>query len=437
MGTHLENKKEIDFLTKYEKGDQPILQRIKEVRPEINNRIVENHAAEVVNFYRGYVFGTPIAYIQRAAVDSDGVKTEKDDDKSIALLNEMFAEESKAAKDQQLAKDFFIGGVGYRLIFPKKEVEGVSPFSVTTLPNNRTFIIYSSDIFQRELAGVYYYEDEEKVLHFTVYTAARVFYIDSSSTNGYVIKREAPSGIGHIPIIEYKLSNDRMGIFERALPLLEAINLCTSDRLNGLAQHIQSFIWMNNVEITSEQAKELADKLLLLTKSEGTNPVNVEYLTSELNQSSEQVLKDDLYNNMLQITGVPSRETNTGGDTGQAVQLRNGFEIAESIAKSIEPAFEECERKALRVALAIIESHESAPDIRGLKISDIGIQFSRNRTDNLLTKIQAFATGVNAGVHPLKMLEVIGLFSDAQQVYNDSQPYLAKYIYDDEEENAV
>lgn len=431
MAVHAKNANEIRYLMKYERGDQPILQRVKEIRPEINNRVVENHAAEIVNFYRGYVFGSPVCYIQRAASDSDGQQTEKHDNSNIALLNEMFFEESKSSQDQQLAKEFFTCGIAYRFIFPKKQKNGKSPFLMKPLPPDRTFIIYSADMLVDELAGVYYYTDDSGD-HFTVYTDKTVFFINRLADKYNAVKAE-PNNIKMIPIIEYKANFDRMGMFERCVPLLDAINKCTSDRLNGLEQYVNSFIWMNNIEITEKQVNELRDKLILLTKNaNGTDKAQVQYLTSELHQDSEQVLKDDLYNQMLQISGVPSRENNTGGDTGQAVQLRNGFEIAESIAKSIEPVFEECDRKLLRVALKIIATDGEVPGMSDLKISDIGIQFNRNRTDALLTKVQALVMMLEGGIHPLKAIETVGLFSDAQQVYNDSVPYLKKYEYDEE-----
>ena len=50
FNTHLTNRAEIDYLYKYYKGDQPILYRTKDIRPEINNRIVENRANEIVSF---------------------------------------------------------------------------------------------------------------------------------------------------------------------------------------------------------------------------------------------------------------------------------------------------------------------------------------------------------------------------------------------------
>lgn len=40
--THLANKIDIDYLWKYYKGRQPILDRTKDVRPEIMNKVVVN-----------------------------------------------------------------------------------------------------------------------------------------------------------------------------------------------------------------------------------------------------------------------------------------------------------------------------------------------------------------------------------------------------------
>ena len=45
---HLVNKGQIEYLYKYYKGDQPVLHRIKEIRPEICNHVVENRANAIV-----------------------------------------------------------------------------------------------------------------------------------------------------------------------------------------------------------------------------------------------------------------------------------------------------------------------------------------------------------------------------------------------------
>lgn len=58
---HWKNRSEISYLWSYYKGRQPILNRVKEVRPEITNKIVENRANEIVSFKSGYLMGEPLS----------------------------------------------------------------------------------------------------------------------------------------------------------------------------------------------------------------------------------------------------------------------------------------------------------------------------------------------------------------------------------------
>jgi SPP1 family phage portal protein len=191
---------------------------------------------------------------------------------------------------------------------------------------------------------------------------------------------------------------------------------------------------MNNCEIDEEQMKQLKDRLGLLTKSEPGNSASVEYLTATLDQSQTQTLIDYLYEQILQIAGVPGREQSTGGNTGQAVLLSNGWQIAETQAKNLEQIFSESEREMLKVILKICAMTKTS-ELAKLKLSDIDIKFSRNRTDSLLVKTQALANQLQAGVHPLVALTVCGLYSDPQGVWNDSKKYMGKWLYDTEEDD--
>lgn len=429
---HLKNASEIEYLQNYEKGKQPILDRIKEVRPEINVRAVENHAHEITSFKVGYVFGSPITYVQRASIDSSG-ETSTADDKGIAILNEMMFEEGKASKDKHLGKDITVCGIGYRIVLPKEEKTGISAFEVLRLNPKTAFVVKANDIHKRKLIGASYVETKDKVVKMGAYTKDAYYELEKS-TAGFQIKSIQKNLIG-IPIIEYINDEERMGSFERVIPLLDALNEATSDRLNGLSQFIQAILWMNNCEVDSAQMNELKDKLGLLTKSEPGNPASVQYLTATLDQSQTQTLIDYLYEQILQIAGVPGREQSTGGNTGQAILLSNGWQIAETQAKNVEQIFTESEREMLKVVLKICGMTQ-ASEVANLKLSDIDIKFSRNRTDSLLVKTQALSNQLQAGIHPLVAITTCGLYSDPQGVWNDSKPYMGKWLYDAEEVDA-
>ena len=63
---HEKNANEIGYLYNYYKGKQPILKKQKVVRPEINNKVLENHAFEIVEFKKSiYLWRTSTVCAKR------------------------------------------------------------------------------------------------------------------------------------------------------------------------------------------------------------------------------------------------------------------------------------------------------------------------------------------------------------------------------------
>ena len=147
MLIHSVNRSEIDYLYKYYRGDQPILKRQKDVRPEICNRIVENRANEIVSFKVGYLMGEPVQYVGRGRVNADELNT----------LNDFVFAEDKAAKDKELADWFTICGTSYRMILPDpKDEADESPFEIYTLDPRNAFVVYHSGLGNKPIMGVKY-----------------------------------------------------------------------------------------------------------------------------------------------------------------------------------------------------------------------------------------------------------------------------------------
>lgn len=412
MLIHGKNSSEIDYLYNYYKGKQPILNRIKLVRPEINNTIVENHALEIVDFKKGYVFGEPIQYVRRG--EKEGVS------EKIAQLNEYMFIEDKAAKDKELAEWFFIGGTAYRMLLPSGDIDDV-PFEIDTLDPRYTFVVYNNGFGKKPLMGVKYILNENEEYVYSVYTPTTYFEIV-----GDEITKSQAHTLGAIPIIEYPANNTRLGAFEVVLGLLDAINNTVSNRLDGIEQFIQAFMKFVNCDIDEEQFTALKEMGAIKIKGEPGNPADVGIVSQELDQTQVQVSKDDVYQMVLIICGMPDRNgTNrTTGDTGQAVILRDGWSAAESRARDTELVFKKSEKSFLRLVLSIVKGMNGLD----LTLGDIEIKFTRNKTDNLLVKTQGLQNMLEAGINPQIAINHSGLFSDPEQTYLDSLPYLQKWL---------
>ena len=449
---HKSNRNEMLYLSEYVKGNQPILKREKQIRPEINEKVVDNMSSEILEFKLGYEFGSPITYVQRARKDMKnygffrkairkllGNKESEKEDMRISAINEMMVEESKASKDLQLAKDVKTCGVGYRLILPKRHKTGKSVFDLLVLNPLNTFVVYSNDAYREPVLGVTYFPHIDGSISFGCYTRDWYYAIERGVRGSYAGDFSvSPNIIGEIPIIEYINDFDRMGCFEKVIPLMDSLNTVDSDRVNDIAQHIQNLLWGDNIEIDDEQYKKMRDDGMIVTKSQMGRTATLKFLESTLNQSENQTLVDYIKQQILDICSVPSRSELSGGSTGSATNMSTGWMAAETDAKSKEQIWTASERRETAVILKIIaNSDEVDSDIADLSLADLEIKFSRSRTYDLATKCNSLATLIHIGIDPLRAIETIGLFTDPQQVALDSAERIDKILFPNESDDSA
>lgn len=418
LGTHELNRSEIDYLYKYYKGDQPIRHRVKDVRPEICNKIVENRANEIVSFKVGYLCGEPIQYVSRSG--------EEEIVKQVNVLNEYMFAEDKAAQDQELVEWQMICGTAYRLVLPDElGEEDEAPFEMFTLDPRDTFIVYSTEIGNKPLMAVKYSIDDNDITHYSIYTENRYYLVD-----GDLLIESKPHALDMIPIIEYPANNARLGSFEIVLPLLDAMNNVASNRMDGVEQLVQAFIKFINCDITKEEYQEFLELGAIKVKSVDGQNADVGVVTTELNQTQSQTLKDDYYNAMLTICGMPNRNGGSStSDTGSAVLLRDGWSDAEARAKDSENVFKRSEKKMLKLVLRICRDLGDST----LRLKDIDMKFTRRNYENIQSKSQVLDTMLkNPKIHPQLAFQHSGMFSDAESAYSMSMKY-----YEEQQQKAA
>lgn len=409
LSIHALNRSEIDYLWEYYKGKQPILHRQKEVRPEITNRIVENRANEIVSFKVGYLCGEPIQYV--------GKNGSEEITQGITRLNELMFAEDKAAQDQEIVEWQMICGTAYRLVLPdEKSEEDEAPFELYTLDPRDTFVVYSNEIGNKPVMAVKYSKDDNEITHYSIYTENMYYLVEDG-----ILKESTPHALDMIPIFEYPANNARLGSFEIVLPLLDTLNNITSNRMDGIEQVIQAFIKFINCDISKEEYEEFLQLGAIKVKSVDGANADVGVVTTDLNQSQTQTLKEDCYNAILTICGMPNRNGGTStSDTGAAVLLRDGWSLAEARAKDSENMFKKSEKKMLKLVLRICRELSDL----NLGLKDIELQFTRRNYENIQSKSQVLVSMLqNNKIHPLLAFQHSGLFIDPERAYAMSLKY--------------
>lgn len=404
---HLVNRGQIEYLYKYYKGDQPILYRVKEVRPEICNHIVENRANAIVTFRTGYTVGKPIQYVSSV---SDETVSE-----SIAELNDLLRVGGKPSKDKQLVEWQMICGVGYRMILPPAK-RAKAPFEFWTADPRQTFVVKRNDIGHTPLLGVYYTVDDEQNITFHAYSDDMYYRVEGWQSG--VLKESTPHKIGRIPIIEYPLNMARLGAFEVVLPLLDALNNLDSNNLDSVEQTVQSLLIAVNCEFPEDtSANTIRQAGMVALRSTGENKADIKIIGETLEQTQTQTLKQAILDAINEIAGIPSQANGNNSDSSNngAVILRNGWQGAETRAQDFEMMFREPEQRFIEIACDLagrLGNMYLDPDV-------VDVKFTRRNYEDLLSKSQTLVTMLgNDKIHPQCAYEACGLFVDTQDAYN-------------------
>ena len=415
--THLLNVSEIEYLWNYYKGKQPSLYRTREVRDELTSHIVENRANEITNFKCGYLVGKPIKYI--ASTSGDAVSA------TVAKLNDAMRVIGKKTKDKKLVEWQMVCGLGYRYVVQEQSKYNKVPFNLFTLDPRNTFVIRKNDYSQKVIAGVNYVVDDFQNTIFTVYTEDRVYTWKKGSTKP-VVKRNQ---FGLIPIIEYPANSARLGCFEIVLSMLDAINDFDCARTEAVEQFVQSLLVLYNCQVDEgTTADTIRAAGMILLKTVGDAKADIKVLAEQLDQSQNQTLKDDLYNSVLQIVGMPSQSSAGTSDSSNngAIILKNGWQGAETRAQDFEAEFEMPEMQMLQVVSVICDTLRNGE--YAFDPVDIEVKFTRRNYEDILAKSQTLVTMLNSDkVHPQKAYEASGLFADTEEAYQMGMEWFEKH----------
>lgn len=427
LGIHMFNLAEEEYLYWYRRGVQPILNRVKTVRPEINHKVVENHSQEITTFKDGYFLSEPAFYKSR--------KEDKKVTTAVKRLNEYLYLSGKQEADNEIVDWFHTVGLGVCY------VEADEPVRAYALDPRQAFVVYSRRPGGEPVMGVNMVLSGNKTL-FDVFTKERIWHMEGVgetvkidvdvpvvSYPTRIVSSEA-NLIGEIPIIEYQYDQNRMGAFEPVLGLMDMLNELESDAQNAIDQFVQSLMIFYNCELgEDEEGKAITPAYIreagaIFLKSIGQDKADLKILSEQLDQTQTQVLKQNIYEQILHIVGMPAPANNSGstGDNVGAVIWRAGWYQAETYARNTEDLFKKSNRYFDRVFVKILNMKEKKPV--KINLEDFEIQINRNETTNVLAKTQAALNMRELGFSPEIAFARTGITNDPVADIDNSRKYI-------------
>lgn len=362
-----------DLLARYYEGEHDILKRDKR-RVLANNKLVCNHARYISDTAVGYFAGNPVKYSSAEDLEP--------------LLDLLKAADSDT-QDIDLAQKASIFGAAYEFIYVGRDG---APRLYSPDPR-QAFVVYDDTVEQKPVAGVYYYELREdfgdRVTGYSVYlcdsNTTRHFLTDTEyAVRGEVT--EKPHGMGGVPLIEIYNNSTCSGDFEPVLSLIDAYNILQSDRVNDKEQFVEAILLIKGYVLgdtndeKSESYKAIRDNGLLEMDADGS----AEWLTRQFDESSVEVLRKSLEQDIHKFANVPCMSDESFGGNASGVAMRYKLLGFEQITKIKERYFREGLKERLRLLCGYLKLTGGG----SIDSTQIGIQFTRALPVNEVERAQ-------------------------------------------------
>ena len=430
---HLQNKKESRYLQDYLYGDQDIKDKKKYTRTEINNKSVENWAWAFQDWKKAFLLGKPIQY---APLNNDS-------NEEITALNNYVIYEDKDQKDQDMYEDIFTVGRGYRYVsYSQTSEDDEAPFDLLNLSVLNTEVVYSSSIEHEQLFTYVQTDmkynikeldpDSNQVVikpvpynQYTVYTTNMQYKLNDKSGDLQVIEKQPIVPQGH-RVEEYYFNRRRMSFLEICKDIFDDLNYIENLDKDDIEGFVNSIMVFTNAEVDKKGMDAIKEYGAVSIKSTDQKKASVELLQSRLKSLDTQIYYLRKLSALHSILSVP--EATQSGDfsnaeTGKGMLVGQGFTSASIRVENEEKAFKKCDRNSLKTILKICRNVNDSK-IKNLMVSNIDIKFSRDLSDNLLTKTQALINLQTANIPPEIANNTIGLFSDPVAVTKLQEAYI-------------
>lgn len=391
----------LQFITKHEKKvskhyrklleayktDYPILHYKKKPDWKPDNRITVNFAKYIVDTMNGFFIGNPI----KVTVDEGNEEVER----YVELLDQYNDQDDNNA---ELAKICSIYGRGYEMYY----VDDMAMIGIAYLSPMEAFMIYDDSLVRKERFFVHTYRDEDHVLHGSISDDTEVKYF---RLEGKLIWEEEPKlhGFDGVPATEYVENEERTGIFEPVMSMINAYNKAISEKANDVDYFADAYLKILGALVNDDDTKYIRSNRIINFDGIGDKNPEVEFLSKPDSDTTQEHLIDRLERLIFQISMVANiSDENFGTSSGIAMKYK--LQAMSNLEKTKERKFTSGMNRRYRLIF-------SNP-VSGMKKDDwlkLHYKFTPNIPANLLeeTEIAKNMEGITSHETQLNVLSIV------------------------------
>lgn len=365
-----------------------------------DNRLVANFPRYITDTFTGYGYGVPI-------------KVTSTDDRFSNTISSFQDSNEISDHDAEMVKRCCIYGHAWEYIYQNEYTET----KVTACTPKEVFCVYGNDMKHRAIFGVRYgYLSQREIEQNGIDMDQAREPIGEVLLSDQII----PFGSGHflesydnpygyIPVIEWRLNDERMGLYEAVAGLVEEYDYVLAEKANDVDYFAEAYLAILGAEVNEEQVKRLRDNRIINFYGDGSDKVSAEFKTKPSADDTQEHLLDRLENLIYQISMVANISDESFGNASSGVSLAYKLQAMSNLALSFDRKIEKSLRKRYKI-FSSLSTNSRDPEL----YKSIDIRFTRNLPLNLRDEAET-ARALQGIVSDETLLSILSVVPDAKE----------------------
>lgn len=351
------------YLAKLYEGFHDIFNKPELPSWKPDDRLAVNFPRELTETFTGFFNGIPIK------------ETSPDE-----LVNESICRFSKANElddhESELIKTVCQKGHAYEFLYQDEQ----GHTKMTVVDPEGLFVVYDNTVKNRALFAVRYgYREAETGLKRLYGEILERSLITPFNSKGLLEPYENP--YGYIPVIEYKLNEERIGLYEPAAGMIESYNYALSEKSNDVASFAEAYLAILGARVDEEGVTRIRDdRVINLYGTSDAKEILVQFLQKPSADGTQENLLNRLERLIYKICMVPNITEETFGSSPSGISLAYKLKSISDLAKTVERKFSKSLRKRYKIFCSL-STNAPNPDA----YLDMEFTFTRNYPEEILS----------------------------------------------------
>lgn len=353
-----------------------------------DNRLAVNFPRYITDTFTGYGYGVPIKVTHPDERVNDAIQL-------FGRQNEITDHEA------EMVKKCCIYGHAFEFMYQNEQHET----KVSSISPKELFVVYDNKLSQRALFAVRYgvhpqSSDKAGKTYGEVYTRDFIYRFEDKK-----VQEAEENPYGFIPCVEWRLNDERMGLFEPITGLVETYNATLGEKANDVDAFAEAYLAILGAELDDDGVRHIRDnRIINLYGTDNAKDILIQFLQKPTADGTQENLLNRLETLIYQISMVANISDESFGNATSGVSLAYKLQAMSNLALTFDRKIEKSLRKRYKIFCTLATNVHDP-----LAYQDIEIKTTRNIPVNTQNEAQIASTlqGVVSKETQLSVLSIV------------------------------